>query len=83
MIDIATVIKSLRPNSEFTVQNDDYSTIEWHVLEGKAPTKTEVESEKTRLESALVAAESANAAAKEALLARLGITAEEAKLLLS
>lgn len=83
MIDLAQAILSIRPNSEFTYQNDDYSTIEWHVLEGTAPTKAQVTAAIAALESAESQAEADKAAAKTAVLARLGLTENEAKLLLS
>jgi hypothetical protein len=76
-------IQSLRPNSEFTVTNDDYSTIEWHVLEGQAPTHSEVNAAIKTVEAELKADEDSKAAAKTALLEKLGITADEAKLLLA
>lgn len=75
-------IQSLRPGSEFTFQNDDYATIEWHVLEGDAPTQSEIDAEITRLKKAEADAEKADAKAKQAILDRLGITADEAALLL-
>lgn len=81
-IDIVEVLKTIRPNSEFTIENGDYSTIQWHVLEGKAPTKAEIESAKSKMEADLSAKELEAAAAKQSILDRLGITAEEAKLIL-
>ena len=76
-------ILKLRPNSEFAYSNRDYSTIQWHKLEGTAPTQAEVEAEIARLKTEEVQEEQAAAAAKQALLDRLGITADEARLLLS
>jgi hypothetical protein len=80
---LVKAIRSLKPSSEFAFQNDDYSTIEWHVLEGKAPTQKEVDAaiEKVKADEA-VAVEN-KAALKAALLKRLGITEEEAQLLLA
>jgi hypothetical protein len=76
-------ILSLRPGSEFAYSNDDYLTIEWHVLEGKAPTQSEIDAEIEKIKAAELTAQSENATAKAALLNRLGITADEAKLLLA
>jgi hypothetical protein len=83
MIELSHAIQALRPNSEFTYENDDYSTIQWQVLEGKAPTIAEVNAKIAELQAAETAAETQKAAQKQALLDRLGITADEAKLLLA
>lgn len=80
---LVKAIRELKPNSEFAFQNDDYSTIEWHVLEGKAPSKIEVDSKIAEIKAAEEAAEQNRVAAREALLSRLGITEDEAKLLLA
>ena len=75
-------ISNLAPNSEFTLKENDYSTIEWHLLEGKAPTQSQVDAEIAKIKADEVKAEVQTTAAKAALLERLGITAEEAALLL-
>ena len=79
---ICHAIWKLKPNSEFSFVDDDYSTIKWDVLEGKAPTKAEVDAaiEQVKEEEAQTAAQAA--AKRQALLDKLGITEEEAKLLL-
>ena len=82
MVDLAAAIQSLRPNSEFTYQNDDYSTIEWQVLDGNAPTQLEVDAAIKALKAEIKADEETKATAKAALLERLGISADEAALLL-
>ena len=81
--ELTQAIKSLRPTSEFSFIGDDYSTIKWDVLDGTAPTLKEVEAEIARLKIENVQNANAKAAAKFALLERLGITADEAALLLS
>lgn len=80
---LVKAIRSLKPNSEFVFQDDDYSTIEWHTLEGKAPTQAEIDAEIARLQAADETKAADKAAAKAALLERLGITSDEANLLLS
>jgi len=80
---ITQAIWSLKPHSEYTFSNNDYSTIEWHVLEGKAPTQAEIDAEIVKIKAAELTAEADRAAARAALLTRLGITEDEAKLLLS
>jgi hypothetical protein len=79
---LADAIKSLRPNSEFSYTQDDYSTIQWVVLEGDAPTEAEVRAEFRRLQDESEAKSATRLADKTALLERLGITEDEAKLLL-
>lgn len=79
---LAKAIYKLRPNSEFTFTDVNYSTIKWIVLEGEAPTQKEVEKAVAELETQEMAEAQAKAEAKAALLERLGISEEEAKLLL-
>ena len=75
-------ISKLAPNSEFTIKENDYSTIEWHVLEGKAPTKAQIDAEIVKIKADEAKATAQAKIDKAALLDRLGITAEEAALLL-
>ena len=80
---LSKAIRRLRPNAQFVYSEEDYSTIKWDVLEGNAPTQAEVNSaiEAIKQEEAQEAIQSE--AKRQALLAKLGITEEEAKLLLS
>jgi hypothetical protein len=80
---LVMAIKSLRPTSEFSFSNDDYLTIKWDVLEGVAPSKAEIETEIVKLQAAEITEAQTAALAKTALLAKLGITADEAALLLT
>jgi predicted FMN-binding regulatory protein PaiB len=80
---LTRAIINLRAGSEFAIQGDNYSTIVWHKLEGVAPTEQEIETEIARIKIADNKNEKDRAAAKAALLERLGITADEAALLLS
>jgi hypothetical protein len=75
-------IRSLKPTSEFTFSANDYSTIQWDVLEGNAPTKSQIDAEIVKIKAAEATETEIKSAAKAALLERLGITAEEATLLL-
>jgi hypothetical protein len=79
---LAKAIKSLRPESEFSYQEDDYSTINWIVLEGDAPTKKQVDDEIKRIKAAEIANAEAKAAARQAIAERLGLTADELQVLL-
>jgi hypothetical protein len=76
-------ILRLRPNSEFKFIEDKYETIEWTSLEGEAPTKKEIDDAIKAIKAEEASAEQDKTNAKAALFERLGITAEEAVLLLS
>jgi hypothetical protein len=81
--DIVKAIAFLRPGAQYSFKEDDYSTIEWADLEGTAPTLKEIKDAIAQIETSEAAKLQADATAKAALLDRLGITAEEAALLLS
>ena len=76
-------IQQLKPNSEYVYFGDDYSTIKWIILEGNAPTEAEINETIKQIKANEIKKAEADAAAKAALLNRLGITADEAKLLLA
>lgn len=80
---LVNAIKKLRPMAEFSFQNNDYATIKWDFLEGKAPTQTEINNAIEEIKSAESAAGLQTATDKAALLTKLGITAAEAELLLN
>ena len=76
-------IHKLKPFAEFTYTNRDYSTIEWIVLEGDAPTQAEINEAIEQVKANEITEAETKAQAKTELLERLGITADEAKLLFS
>lgn len=80
---LVKAIRRLKPNSEFSFVDNDYSTIKWDVLEGDAPTKKQIDDAIKSIKTEEANEAELNAAAKTALLDRLGITEDEAKLLLS
>lgn len=80
---LVNAIKRLKPNSEFSFSNDDYSTIVWHILDGDAPTQAEIDDAIEQVKADEIAEAEAKAQAKAELLERLGITEDEAKLLLA
>ena len=82
MITLSEAIWSLRPNSEFTYKNDDYATIEWHVIVGNPPTAEEIKAAALKLEKDAAESIKKAEADKAALLEKLGITADEAALLI-
>jgi hypothetical protein len=80
---LAKAIKLLKPNAEFSFNNDDYSTIKWDVLEGEAPTQAEIDDAIEQVKANEITEAAAKATQKAALLERLGITEDEARLLLA
>lgn len=80
---LAKAIKKLKPSAEFSFTNDDYSTIKWDILEGEAPTQVQIDAAIEQIKADEISESQERAAAKAALLEQLGITEEQAKLLLS
>lgn len=83
MFYLAKAIIKLKPDSEFIIRDNDYSSIEWHVLNGEAPTLDEIDAVIEIIKEEEAVEERAKATAKADLLEKLGITEEEAKLLLA
>lgn len=73
------VIKFLRPNAEFALRGDD---LEWLDTKQSEPTLDEIEKGFDLYAEYVKKNKEEQAAKREALLARLGITEEEARLLL-
>ena len=80
---LVEAIKKLKPTAEFSLIDNDYSTIKWDVLEGKAPTQAQIDSAIEKVKADEITEAETKAAGKAALLAQLGITEEQVKLLLS
>jgi hypothetical protein len=70
-------IQSLRPDKGFTMYNDDPDTIIWEDQSVVTPTKAEIAAAVKFLEAEKIADEAARKAAKQAVLDKLGLTAEE------
>jgi hypothetical protein len=79
---LSKAIWKLKPGSEFSYNDDDYSTINWIVLEGEAPTHAEIDEAIEQVKADEIAEAEARAAKRAELLDRLGITEEEARILL-
>ena len=79
---LVAAIKLLKPNSEFSFMDNDYSTIKWDVLDGDAPTQTEIDDAIKAVKAEEKVAAKTKEANKQAILDRLGLTADEVKLLL-
>ena len=75
-------LSSLRPNSEFTITNEDLSSIVWNTEGTTTPTKKQIEDEIKRLKDAETKAISDKEAAKASAIAKLealGLTLSEAQ----
>jgi hypothetical protein len=81
-IELVAAIRLLKPNSQFSFTDNDYSTIKWDVLDGVAPTQIEIDAAIEQIKANNIVAETQAAANRVALLTRLGITADEFKTLL-
>jgi len=80
--EIVKALANLKPATQWTLSGDDYADLVW-LSAGSAPTLAELETEIALLPTKEKAKADKAAAEKEALLSKLGITADEAKLLLS
>lgn len=80
--DIVFAIKYLLPEAEFSFTGDDLDTIVWNVPSSGHPTKEQIIAAIEPSKAALEQQQLEKEATKQALLDRLGITADEAKLLL-
>ena len=77
---IVEALRSLRPGAEFTINDEDLSTVVWYTDGVTTPTQEEIDNEIKRLEDEASAALAAKAAAKasaQAKLTALGLSAEE------
>ena len=75
------VLSMLCANTEWVITGDDFDAIQW--IKGEQITKAQFEAGFAQVNAWKAEQDSKAAADKAALLARLGITADEAKLLLS
>ena len=79
---IVRAIRRLKPTAQFTFSDCDYNTIKWDVLDGDAPTLKQITDAIKANQADDIAEAESRAVAKSALLVKLGITEDEAKLLL-
>jgi hypothetical protein len=83
MATIANAIYYLNSTAEYTYKDEDYSTIEWIKIDGNIPTIEEIEAAKVAFDKQETTKAADLNKKKADILDRLGITAEEARLLLS
>ena len=82
MIDYSKILEYKYPSDEWTLNGDDYSGLTW-VSETPKPSKATLDGLWDEVQDLIETKKQAEVAAKAALLERLGITADEARLLLS
>ena len=73
-------LRLLKPNSEYSYLNNDYNTIVWHVIDGDAPTKKQIDDAIKQVKANEIAETEAKVKAKETAqnkLAALGLTLED------
>ena len=81
---LVEAIRLLKPDSEFVIRDNDYSTIEWHILEGEAPSQAEIDEaiEQVKADDAQVELDkAAKKAAAEAKLVALGLDLDDLRAL--
>lgn len=79
---LVKAIRKLKPTAEFSFIEDDYSTIKWDVLDGDAPTQAEIDKAIEQVKAEEEAEKATQSQKRLELLERLGITEEEARILL-
>jgi hypothetical protein len=81
---LVKAIRKLKPNSEFSYTDDDYSTIKWDILDGEAPTQKEIDAAIKEVKADELAEADTKAQAKataEGKLAALGLTTDDLRAL--
>jgi len=81
---LAEAIWKLRPNAEFSFEEQDYSTVKFDKIEGNPPTQAEIDAAIEQVKADQITAKAkaeTDKAAAEAKLAALGLTADDLKAL--
>ena len=79
--EISEALLKLSPGKEWVLSGDDYSDLQW-LSDGDAPTLKEIEMMIAELPAIKASEQAVKATKRAALLERLGIDEDEAKLLL-
>ena len=82
MIDYTKILQYKYPNTEWTLNGDNYEGLTW-LSNTPKPNKATLDGLWNEVQDLITAEAEAKAQAKAELLERLGITADEAKLLLA
>jgi hypothetical protein len=78
----STILTYRYKGQEWAITSEDYETLSW-LSDTPKPTKAELDAQWDEVQAIIQAEAEAKAAQKAALLDRLGITEDEAKLLLA
>ena len=81
-MDLALILTRKYPGKAWTLDDNDYAALTW-LDDSTKPTKKQLEDFAPIVEAEIKAEEAAKADAKTALLARIGLSEAEAKLILS
>jgi hypothetical protein len=81
MIDYTAILSRRYADKEWTLNGDEYTCLTW-LSEGAKPTKATLDGLWASVQQEIADEAFAKVSAREALLTRLGITADEAQLLL-
>ena len=82
MIDYTKILQYKYPNTEWTLNGDNYEGLTW-LSDTPKPTKSTLDGLWQEVQDLIKAKAEAKATQKAALLERLGITEDEARLLLA
>jgi hypothetical protein len=74
---LTQAILSLRSGSQFSFDDNDYSTIHWDILEGKAPTQSEIDAEIKKIKLQEDSAKAALEVKKQEVLDKLGLSFDD------
>ena len=81
MIDYATILTRRYAGKEWTLNGDDYDGLTW-LSDTAKPTKTKLDSLWAEVQQEIADEKTAKVAARQAILNKLGLTADEAAALL-
>jgi hypothetical protein len=79
---LVKAIYKLKPTAEFSFTDEDYSTIQWDLLDGEAPTQKDIDAAVKEIKADEKAEMKTKEIQRQAILDRIGLTADEAKLIL-
>ena len=81
---LVKAINKLKPTAQFSFTDDDYSTVQWDILDGQAPTQKEIDAAIKEVKADEITEAEAKAQAKataEGKLAALGLTTDDLRAL--
>jgi len=81
MIDYTKILEYKYPTAEWTLNGDDYEGLTW-LSDTPKPSKSTLDGLWAEVQDLIIAKAEAKASQRQALLTRLGITEDEARLLL-